>query len=72
MVEDSSACALNINTISSAVTLEAYTDIYSNMVQYLAPVTTAAPPAGPSPPNQISKEISLQVRLGTVYVFLAV
>lgn len=56
------------STLYGQFTLEAYTDIYTNLVSYLAPGSTSLPPAGPSPPNQIGEELSLQ----TAVVFDAV
>ncbi len=42
-------------------TLEAYIDIYTNLVRYLKPSNTAVLSPGPTPPDQVNKSISLQV-----------
>jgi len=48
------------STIYGPFTLEAYTDIYTNLIQYLIPGSSAVLPPGPTPPNQIGESISLQ------------
>ena len=42
-------------------TLDAYIDIYTNLVKYLIPGSAAYLAPGPTPPNQISVSMSLQV-----------
>ncbi|KAF9517641.1 hypothetical protein BS47DRAFT_1290680 [Hydnum rufescens UP504] len=48
------------STLYGPYTLEAYTDIYTNLVEYLIPDSAISLSPGPTPPNQISKSISLQ------------
>jgi hypothetical protein len=46
----------------SSVTLEAYQNLYTGLVSYLADGATTYPPTGPIPEDLTKKAISLQVR----------
>ncbi|KAF8608399.1 Neutral/alkaline nonlysosomal ceramidase [Ceratobasidium sp. AG-I] len=48
------------STIFGPFTLEAYTDLFTKYVPYLADGATTAPPAGPTPEDLTKKSISLQ------------
>ncbi|CAE7146577.1 unnamed protein product [Rhizoctonia solani] len=48
------------STIYGPFTLEAYTDLFSKYVPYLADSASGAPPAGPTPEDLTKKAISLQ------------
>ncbi|KAG8736453.1 hypothetical protein FRC10_009309 [Ceratobasidium sp. 414] len=48
------------STIYGPFTLEAYMDLYTNYVPYLADGATSAPPAGPTPEDLTKRAISLQ------------
>jgi neutral ceramidase len=48
------------STIFGPFTLEAYTDIYTGLVPYLADGSLSSPPGGPVPPDLTGQAISLQ------------
>ncbi|KAG8680803.1 hypothetical protein FRC08_016049 [Ceratobasidium sp. 394] len=48
------------STIYGPFTLEAYTDLYTKYVPYLADAATSAPPVGPTPEDLTKRAISLQ------------